>query len=82
MVQTIIINQSNIEAIQPMSVSTEAVSRKVRNLRRLLTIPCIYRKELRMARAAARAIDAHPTVSNIVLWLMGIAIMVEIFLYA
>lgn len=82
MVQTIIINQSNIEAIQPISVSTEAVSRKVRNPRRLLTIPRIYRKELRMARAAARAIDAHPTVSNIVLWLMGIAIMVEIFLFA
>lgn len=82
MVQTIIINQSNIEAIQPMSVSTEAVSRKVRNLRRSLTVTSIYRKELRMARAAARAIDAHPTLSNICLWLMGIGIMVEIFLFA
>ena len=42
----------------------------------------LYRQELRMARAVARAIDAHPTVSNIALWLMGIAIMVEIFLFA
>lgn len=46
------------------------------------TLPRIYRKELRMARAAARAIDAHPTISNIALWLMGIGIMVEIFLFA
>ena len=42
----------------------------------------LYRKELRMARAAARAIDEHPTLSNIFLWLMGIGIMVEIFMFA
>lgn len=46
------------------------------------SLPRLYRKELRLARAAARAIDAHPTLSNIALWLMGIAIMVEIFLFA
>ena len=42
----------------------------------------LYRKELRMARAAVRTIDAHPTLSNIFLCLMGIAIMVEVFLFA
>ena len=46
------------------------------------SLPRLYRQELRMARAVARAIDAHPTVSNIALWLMGIAIMVEVFLFA
>ena len=46
------------------------------------SLPRLYRKELRLARAVARVIDAHPTVSNIVLWLMGIAIMVEIFMFA
>ena len=46
------------------------------------SLPRLYRKELRMARAVARAIDAHPTVSNIALWLMGIGIMVEIFMFA
>lgn len=42
---------------------------------------CIM-QELRLARAVARAIDAHPTLSNIALWLMGIGIMVEIFMFA
>lgn len=81
MVQTIIINQSDIETIQPMSVSTEAVSRKVRSLRQLLTAPRIYRNELKVARCMAQVIDAHPTLSNICLWAMGIVIMLEI-LYA
>lgn len=46
------------------------------------SLPRLYRKELRLARAVARAIDAHTTISNIALWLMGIAIMVEVFLFA
>ena len=46
------------------------------------SLPRLYRKELRMARAVARAIDAHHTISNIALWLMGIGIMVEIFMFA
>lgn len=47
-----------------------------------MSLPHLYRKELRLARAIARAIDAHPTLSNIALWLMGIGIMVEIFMFA
>ena len=47
-----------------------------------MSLPRLYRKELRMVRSVARAIDAHPTISNIALWLMGIGIMVEIFLFA
>ena len=46
------------------------------------SLPRLYRKELRMARAIARVIDAHPTLSNIALWLMGFGIMIEIFLFA
>jgi hypothetical protein len=46
------------------------------------SLPRLYRKELRLARAVARAINAHPTISNICLWLMGVGIMVEIFLFA
>ena len=46
------------------------------------SLPRLYRKELRLARAVALAINAHPTLSNIALWLMGIGIMVEIFLFA
>ena len=47
-----------------------------------MSLPRLYCKELRLARSVARTIDAHPTVSNIALWLMGIAIMVEVFLFA
>ena len=47
-----------------------------------MSLPRLYRKELRLARAVARVIDAHPTISNIALWLMGIGIMVEIFMFA
>lgn len=46
------------------------------------SLPRLYRKELRLARAVSKVIDAHPTLSNICLWLMGIGIMVEIFLFA
>jgi len=45
-----------------------------------MSLPRLYRKELRLARAVAWAIDAHPTISNIAIWLMGIGIMVEIFM--
>ena len=46
------------------------------------SLPRLYRKELRMARAIARAIDAQPTLSNIALWLMGIALAFEVFMFA
>jgi len=42
----------------------------------------LYRHELRMARAVARVIDAHPALSNIALWLMGIALAFEVFMFA
>lgn len=73
---------NNIKTVQPMTGSMKVVSGMVRSLRRFLTITRIYSRELRMARALARVIDAHPTVSNICLWLMGMAAMVGSFLYA
>ena len=46
------------------------------------SLPRLYRKELRLARAIARTIDSQPTLSNIALWLMGIVFMFEIFMFA
>ena len=46
------------------------------------SITRLYRHQLRMARAVARVIDAHPTLSNIALWLMGIALAFEVFMFA
>ena len=48
----------------------------------LFTFPCIYRRQLRMYRRIAQVIDHHPTLSNACLWAMGIAFMIEVFLYA
>ena len=47
-----------------------------------LSLPRLYRMVLHVARAMARVIDEHPTISNVCLWLMGLAFMVEVFLYA
>jgi len=46
------------------------------------SITRLYRQELRMARAVARMIDAHPTLSNI--WIGGwaVACLYLIFVYA
>lgn len=70
----------NIETMKA-NIQSALQATKQRVLKEL-TLPRLYRKELRLARAIARAIDAHPTISNIALWLMGIGIMVEIFLFA
>ena len=48
----------------------------------LFTFPCIYRRQLRMYRRIAQVVDHHPTLSNACLWAMGIAFMIEVFLYA
>lgn len=47
-----------------------------------MSLPRLYRHQLRMVRTLSRAMDGHPTLSNIGLLLMGLALMVEIFLYA
>ena len=80
MVQTIyVFNQCDMVAEQPQIVETaKAIKAKAQRI----TLKRIYRKQLQLARAAARVIDHHPTLSNIAIWLMGIGIMVEIFMFA
>ena len=57
-------------------------SQAMRQTLRTLTAPRIYRQELKAARRMAQAVDQHPTLSNACLWAMGIAFMIEVFLYA
>lgn len=47
-----------------------------------LTLPRLYRKQIRLVQALANAIEKHPVVTDVALWIMGIAIAVETFLYA
>ena len=72
----------NVETLQAIKQRVLSAVAKLSIVNGQWSITRLYRQELRMARAVARVIDAHPTLSNIALWLMGIAIMVEIFLYA
>ena len=72
----------NIETLQAIKQRVLSAVTKLSIVNCQFSIWHIYRHQLRLARAIARAIDAHPTVSNIALWLMGIGLMVEIFLFA
>ena len=46
-----------------------------------ITLKRIYRKQLKLARATARVIDHHPTLSNVLLVLMGVGFLVEVILF-
>lgn len=73
------INVETLQAIKQRVLS--AVANGLSFLRSQFSVWRVYRHELRLARAVARVIDAHPTISNIALWMMGIGIMVEIFMF-
>ena len=85
MVQTIYIyNQCDMAAEQPQIVSQEKIRKAVANYP-LFTIhfslKSIYRKQLKLARATARVIDHHPTLSNVLLVMMGVGFLVEVILF-
>ena len=72
----------NIETLQAIRQRVLSAVAKLSIFNFQFSIWRLYRHQLRLARAVSRAIDAHPTISNIALWLMGIGIMVEIFMFA
>ena len=84
---------TNISIKQQSSVSINVETLQVIKQRVLMSIkqhcnvgawslPRLYRKELRLARAVARVIDAHPTLSNIALWVQAFVGIYLIFMYA
>jgi hypothetical protein len=65
-------------AEQPQILETaKAIKAKANGI----TLKGVYRKEMKMARAAARVIDHHPTLSNVLLVLMGVGFLVEVILF-
>lgn len=46
-----------------------------------LSLPRLYRRQLRLTMAAARTIEAHPTLTNIILILMGVMLAYEVLNY-
>ena len=45
------------------------------------SLPRLYRKVLRMMYAAERATERHPVIADSILWLIGIGLVAEIFLF-
>ena len=79
MVQTnIIINQSGIET---QSVTVTDLVNNLSSRRKAWTVKRIYRKELKAARAIARWIDRHPTLSNAILYAQAIGFAIYVFMY-
>ena len=74
------INVETLQAIKQRVLNAVAKQFSIFNFQ--FSIWRLYRRQLRLARAIARAIDAHPAVTNAFLWLMGITLVVEVFLYA
>ena len=78
---TYIYNQNDIETVQSASSCNEFAHEVEGISHRNLTLPCIYRKQLKMYRRMAQFIDRHTVLSN--LWIGGwsVAIVLYIFLH-
>jgi len=57
----------------------QAIKQRVLSVK--LSLPRLYRMVLLMSRAAVRTIDAHPTLSNIFLWIMCAACFWAVLTY-
>lgn len=80
---TIIINQSDIETIQPTSTCNE-FAREVEGISirfRHLTAPVFYHKQLKMYRRMAAWIDRHKALANTAMAAQVMAFMIYVFLY-
>lgn len=78
MVQTnIIINQSDVKT---QSVTVADIVTNLTSRRKAWTVKRIYRAELKAARAIARWIDRHPTLSNAILYAGCVAFAIYVFM--
>ena len=80
---TIIINQSDIETIQPTSTCNE-FAREVEGISirfRHLTAPVIYRKQLKMYRRMAAWTDRHKALVNVITAAQVVVFALYIFMY-
>jgi hypothetical protein len=78
---TYIYNQNDIETVQPAS-SCNQFAHEVEGIsHRNLTLPCIYRKQLKMYRRMAAWADRHETLVNLITAAQAVAFALYIFLY-
>lgn len=81
------IQQNNISANVSINIASFVASVqnalkaiKQRALKEL-SLPRLYRRQLRMINALSRGIEAHPTLTNIILILMGAMLAYEVLNY-
>ena len=72
----------NIETLQAIKQRVLSAVAKLSIFNFQFSIWRIYRHQLRLARAVARVIDAHPTISNIAFWVQAFVGIYLIFMYA
>ena len=47
-----------------------------------LTLPRLYRQQLRFINALAKGIEAHPVITDTILWLQSVVFIYLIYMYA
>ena len=80
------IKQNNISAnvsinIATLMASVQGVLKAIKQRAlKELSLPRLYRRQLRMINTLARVIEAHPIITDTMLWVLGGAIVIETFL--
>ena len=80
------IKQNNISAnvsinIATLMASVQGVLKAIKQRAlKELSLPRLYRRQLRMINTLARGIEAHPIITDTMLWVLGGAIVIETFL--
>ena len=72
MTQTITFNAQEVGAVRPMVIDTKGIVERVKGI----SIARIYRRELKVCRRMAQAVDRHAVLTNIWIggWVVGGAV--------
>ena len=65
MIQTIIFNAQEVRTVRPMVIDTKGIVERVKGI----SLARIYRKQLKVCRRMAQAVDRHAVLTNI--WIGG-----------
>lgn len=77
MVQTITFNAQEVGTVRPMVIDTKGIMERVKGI----SIARIYRRELKVCRRMAQAVDRHAVLTNIWIggWVVGGAVILFMF---
>ena len=72
MTQTITFNAQEVGAVRPMVIDTKGIVERVKGI----SLARIYRKQLKVCRRMAQAVDCHAVLTNIWIggWVVGGAV--------